>query len=151
MQPSASSKDGRWCEADGLVLIRQRPGFAEGVMFITREDETGFANLVVWPTISETFRRTLMTASMMAVKGSVQREGEIVHLVAHDIADLSAEPAIVGGRDAVFEMPHGRGDQVARAAAPTRATCRRRACGHGTSISPTIHLDTIKVKSRNFQ
>lgn len=66
----------------GLVLVRQRPGSAKGVMFITLEDETGIANLVVWPQVFEKFRRVVMGASMIAVRGRIQREGEVVHLVA---------------------------------------------------------------------
>jgi error-prone DNA polymerase len=80
--------------------------------FITLEDETGIANLVVWPQTFEKFRRSVMTASILAVRGRIQREGEVVHLVAYQLTDLSAELASVGARDAVFPLPHGRGDQV---------------------------------------
>jgi DNA polymerase III alpha subunit len=86
-------------------------------MFITLEDETGIANLVVWPQVFEKFRRTVMAASMMAVRGRIQREGEVVHLVAHQLTDLSSELASVGSRDAAFPLPHGRGDQVTNAGA----------------------------------
>ena len=75
------------------MLVRQRPGSAKGVMFITREDGTGIANLVVWPQVFEKFRLVVMSASMIAVRGRIQREGEVVHLVAHRLVDLSAELA----------------------------------------------------------
>jgi error-prone DNA polymerase len=65
------ARDGRWLEAAGLVLVRQRPGSAKGVMFITLEDETGIANLVVWPQVFEKFRRVVMSASMIAVRGRI--------------------------------------------------------------------------------
>jgi error-prone DNA polymerase len=107
-----ATRDGRWCEAAGLVLVRQRPGSAKGVMFITLEDESGIANLVVWTQIFERFRRAVMASSMMAVKGRVQREGEVVHLVAHRILDLSAELAAVGGRDGAFPAPQSRADSA---------------------------------------
>ena len=82
---------------------------------------------------------------MIAVHGRVQREGEVVHLVAHQLTDLSADLASVGGREAAFPLPHGRGDQVTHAAAgPIRASCRPRACGPATSISPTC----ISTRSR---
>ena len=109
------ARDGRWLEAAGLVLVRQRPGSAKGVMFITLEDETGIANLVVWPQVFEKFRRIVMSASMIAVRGRIQREGEVVHLVAHRLVDLSTELATVGARDAAFPLAHGRGDQVTHA------------------------------------
>ena len=150
-EDAMQARDGRWLEAAGLVLVRQRPGSAKGVLFITLEDETGIANLVVWPQTFEKFRRVVMGASMLAVCGRVQREGEVVHLVAHQLADLSADLATVGSRDAAFPLPHGRGDQV-------------KGCGGGPDprelppkglrardiYTPDLHIDTIKVKTRNF-
>jgi error-prone DNA polymerase len=65
--------DGRWLESAGLVLVRQMPGSAKGVMFITVEDESGIANLVVWPKIFEKQRRIILGAGMMAVYGRIQR------------------------------------------------------------------------------
>ena len=81
-------------------------------MFITIEDETGVANLVVWPSLFERQRRVVLSAGMMAVRGKIQREGAVVHLVAHHLTDLSEELASVGERDGSFPLPHGRGDQV---------------------------------------
>jgi error-prone DNA polymerase len=107
-----SARDGRWVEAAGLVLVRQRPGSAKGVMFITIEDETGIANLVVWLKVFEKYRRIVLSAGMIGVCGRIQREGEVVHLVAHRLTDLSAALASVGERDVDFPLPHGRGDQV---------------------------------------
>src|SRR3546814_13104155 len=78
-------------------------------MFITLEDETGIANLVVWPQVFEKNRRIILSAGMFAVRGRVQREGEVVHLVAQRLTDLSADLASVGDRDAAFPLPHGRG------------------------------------------
>jgi error-prone DNA polymerase len=105
------ARDGRWLEIAGLVLVRQRPGSAKGVMFITIEDETGIANLVIWPKTFEKQRRVILGAGMMAVHGRIQREGEVVHLIAQRLTDLSSTLASVGDRDAVFPLPHGRGDE----------------------------------------
>ena len=114
-------------------------------MFMTLEDETGIANLVVWPQVFEKFRRTAMAASMMAVRGRIQGEGEVVHLVAHQLTDLSAELATVGSRDAAFQLPHGRGDQVTHlGGGPIRASCRPKACAPATSTFPTC----ISIRSR---
>ncbi|WGF90958.1 error-prone DNA polymerase [Marinivivus vitaminiproducens] len=107
-----AARDGRWLETAGLVLVRQRPGSAKGVLFITIEDETGIANLVVWPQVFETFRRIVLASGMIAAQGRVQREGEVVHLVVHRLGDLSRELAQVGARDAPFPLVHGRGDGV---------------------------------------
>lgn len=104
--------DRRWLEAAGLVLVRQRPGSAKGVMFITLEDETGIANLVVWPKVFEEFRRVVLSAGMIAAHGRVQREGEVVHLVAQRLTDLSAELASVGNRDAGYPPRHDSADET---------------------------------------
>ena len=71
------TRDGKWLEAAGLVLVRQRPGSAKGVMFITIEDETSHANLVVWVKALEKCRRVVLGAGMIGVYGKVQRQGEV--------------------------------------------------------------------------
>ena len=106
------ARDGRWLQTAGLVLVRQMPGSAKGVVFITIEDETGIANLVIWPKLYERQRRVILSAGMLAVHGRIQREGEVVHLVAHQVSDLSNALASVGGRDTTFPLPHGRGDEL---------------------------------------
>ncbi len=85
------AKDGKWLETAGIVLVRQKPGLAKGAMFITIEDETSVANLVICPNLYEKQRRVILSAGMMAVHGRVQREGEVVHLIAHRLTDLSSE------------------------------------------------------------
>jgi error-prone DNA polymerase len=73
----------------GLVLIRQRPGSASGVIFATLEDETGTLNVVVWPRLAEAQRRTLFQARLLAVSGTMQHESDVLHLVAGRLEDLS--------------------------------------------------------------
>jgi error-prone DNA polymerase len=73
----------------GLVLIRQRPGSAKGVIFITIEDETGIANLIIWPPILERFRRIVLGATLLYCKGRLQREEGVIHVVAEDLRDLT--------------------------------------------------------------
>jgi error-prone DNA polymerase len=75
----------------GLVLVRQRPGTAKGVIFMTLEDETDIANIIVWPKAFEKNRRTVMTARFLAVRGRLQRAGLVIHMVAERFIDLSAE------------------------------------------------------------
>jgi error-prone DNA polymerase len=145
------ARDGRGLDAAGLVLVRQRPGSAKGVMFITLEDETGIANLVVWPQVFETFRRVVMGATMIAVRGRIQREGDVVHLVAHRLTDLSADLATVGSLDAPFPLPHGRGDEVSHAGGgPDPRELPAKGLRARDIYSPDLHIDTIRVKSRNF-
>ncbi|MGJ5175534.1 error-prone DNA polymerase [Bradyrhizobium oligotrophicum] len=146
-----AARDGRWLEAAGIVLVRQRPGSAKGVMFITLEDETGIANLVVWAKVFEANRHAVLSASMMAVRGRIQREGDVVHLVAQRITDLSADLASVGSRDAAFPLPHGRGDQVRNGGSgPDPRDLPPKGLRTRDIYIPDLHIDTIKVKARNF-
>jgi error-prone DNA polymerase len=82
-------KDGARVEVAGLILVRQRPGSAKGVVFVTLEDETGIANAVLWADRFEANRRTVMSATMLAIRGKVQKEGIVIHLVAEAITDLT--------------------------------------------------------------
>ncbi len=95
----AHLRDGRRVAVPGIVLVRQKPGSAKGVMFITVEDETGVANLVLWPDRYARQRRLVLTAGMIACHGRVQREGAVVHVVADRLEDLSDLLQSVGGRD----------------------------------------------------
>lgn len=102
------ARDGAFLEVAGLVLVRQRPGSAGGVLFITLEDETGIANLVVWPDVFETYRRTIITSRLLVARGRVQREGEVVHLVVRTLRDLSTALDAVGEMDAPELRVHSR-------------------------------------------
>lgn len=73
----------------GLVLVRQRPGTAKGVIFVTLEDETGISNVIVWRKIYERFRRAVIAGRCLRVTGRLQREGGITHVVAEEIEDIS--------------------------------------------------------------
>ncbi|TGV15207.1 DNA polymerase III subunit alpha [Mesorhizobium sp. M8A.F.Ca.ET.173.01.1.1] len=146
------ARDGRWLEAAGIVLVRQRPGSAKGVMFITLEDETGIANLVVWAKVFEQHRRTVLSAGMVAVRGRIQREGEVVHLVARKISDLSAELASVGEREGSFPVPHARGDQVRNGGSgPDPRELPPKGLRSRDIYIPDLHIDNIKVKTRDFR
>ncbi|NKJ40244.1 error-prone DNA polymerase [Rhizobium sp. SG570] len=145
------ARDGTWLEAAGLVLVRQRPGSAKGVMFITIEDETGIANLVVWLKTFEKYRRVVLGAGMIGVYGRIQREGEVVHLVAHRLTDLSGELASVGDRDAVFPLPHGRGDEFHHGSPTPDPRGFPKGPRARDIVDPYLHLDAIKVKTRDFR
>jgi error-prone DNA polymerase len=80
---------GRYVRVAGLVLVRQQPGTAKGVIFITLEDETGIVNIVVWPKVFARNRRTVMTAQFLEVRGRIEREGLVIHLIADQLIDLT--------------------------------------------------------------
>ena len=73
----------------GLVLVRQRPGTANGVIFITLEDETGISNIIVWRKIYERFRRAVISGRLLRVTGHLQRDGGVVHIIAEQVEDMS--------------------------------------------------------------
>ena len=71
----------------GLVITKQRPGTASGVTFVTLEDETGHINLIVWKQVAEKFRSTLLNARLMGIRGELQIEGEVTHVIARQLVD----------------------------------------------------------------
>jgi error-prone DNA polymerase len=133
------ARDGKWLTTAGLVLVRQKPGSAKGVMFITIEDETGVANLVIWPSLYERQRRIILPAGMIA-------------LVVNHLTDLSADLAGVDDRDSSFPLPHGRGDEfhhggpgIDPRSLPPKGPKPR------DIYVPDLHIDSIKVKTRDFR
>jgi len=82
--------DGRSVTAAGLVITRQRPGSASGVTFVTMEDETGYVNLIVWKRVADAQRAALLESRLLLVHGKLQREGDVLHVIAHRLTDLSA-------------------------------------------------------------
>jgi DNA polymerase III alpha subunit len=73
----------------GLVLLRQRPGTAKGIVFVTLEDETGTVNVIVWKQVYEAFRRAVIAARLMRVTGRLQCEGPVTHVIAEQVEDIS--------------------------------------------------------------
>ena len=116
--------NGRRVTVAGLVLIRQMPG-AKGVVFVTLEDETDIANIIVWPKVFARNRRIVMTSRFLAVRGRLQRAGLVVHVLAESFVDLSAELSRLR-------------DGELLAAGPAAAT------------QPTSQLDLPLLKSRDF-
>jgi error-prone DNA polymerase len=157
-------KDGRWIEVAGIVLVRQKPGSAKGVMFITLEDETGIANLVVWTNVFEKYRRVVLGASMIGVRGQVQREGDVIHVVAQRLDDLSPMLASVGTRDEVADVYRvSRADVVKHGMGPDPRDPAEKPLGRGardmyvpdlrlgSEIIPGQPTEGIKVKARDFR
>jgi len=139
-----AARDRRWVEVAGLVLVRQRPSSAKSVIFITLEDETGIANLVVRQKVFDAHRRIVLGAGMIGVCGRIQREGEMVHLIAHHLADFLAELASVGAREATFPLPHGISDELHPL--DPRGILKPRDLADASR-----HIDGIGVKTRNFR
>jgi error-prone DNA polymerase len=105
----------------GLVLVRQRPGTAQGVIFMTLEDETDIANIIVWPKVFAKNRRTVMSARFLAVRGRLQRAGLVIHVVAQNFIDLSAElPWLREGGD-LFSPKFSGGPLPPHAALPLKS------------------------------
>jgi error-prone DNA polymerase len=133
-------RDGRKVRLSGIVLIRQRPG-AGNVTFITLEDETGIANVIVWQRLYEKYRRTVLSAAMIGVTGQVQKEGDVIHVIADRIEDESLLLRSVGDRD----FPHrtGPGDGARNGGADPRHLPPR-------LPPPAARDEGIRIKSRDF-
>ncbi len=157
-------RDGRYVELAGIVLVRQKPGSAKGVMFITLEDETNVANLVVWTKVFEANRRIVLGASMMGVRGQVQREGEVIHVIAQRLDDLSPLLASVGGRADVANVYRmACADGAKNGGGPDYRDPNERPLGKGprdiyipdlrlgSGIIPGQATEGIKVKPRDFR
>ncbi|MGL3822795.1 error-prone DNA polymerase [Sphingopyxis sp. R3-92] len=157
-------KDGRWVNLAGVVLVRQKPGSAKGVMFITLEDETEVANLVVWTNVFEKYRRVVLGAAMMGVRGQVQREGEVIHVIAQRLDDLSPLLASVGQRKDLADIYRvGRADVVKSPVGPDPRDPETRPLGRnprdiyipdlrlGSGIIPGQQTEGIKIKPRDFR
>ncbi len=85
----AAGKDGDAVKVAGLVLVRQRPGTAGGICFMTIEDETGFANLVIWESLFEKFRKEILQSRLIMAEGKLQIEGEVIHVIVKHCYDFS--------------------------------------------------------------
>jgi error-prone DNA polymerase len=83
------AKDGQLVKVSGLVLVRQRPGTAGGICFMTIEDETGFANLVIFERLFEKYRKEILQARLIMVEGKLQIEGEVIHVIVKQCYDFS--------------------------------------------------------------
>jgi error-prone DNA polymerase len=134
--PTAYLRDlgnGRRVKLAGLVLVRQRPGSAKGVIFATLEDETGVANVVVWPDCFERFRATLLKARLLAVEGKVQKEGIVIHVVAERLTDMTdCLATLTRPSQATLEPAIARADEVRRPISEARLALTR----HPRNVNP---------------
>jgi error-prone DNA polymerase len=146
----AGIRDGRHVEVAGVILVRQRPGSARGVLFITIEDETGVANGILWPDRFEKQRRTVMSASMVSLRGRLQKEGQVIHVIVDRVIDRDDMLRSVGRMD--FPLAHGRGDGATHPGAPDRGDpgWKPRDLYSPPFPNGTDPEDMIKVRSHDF-
>tara|TARA_R110002051_G_scaffold68434_1_gene123256 strand:- start:33774 stop:37001 length:3228 start_codon:yes stop_codon:yes gene_type:complete len=136
-------RDGRWVTLAGLVLVRQRPGSASGVIFATLEDETGVANIIVWPKCFERHRKIVMRSKLMSVTGRLQKEGEVIHIIASRITDQSWRlAALADGEEFAEALAHA--DEIARPQDDPRLI------GIYRRVMQGERLEDILPKSRDF-
>ncbi len=107
-------RDGAKVQVAGIVLIRQQPGTASGVIFMTLEDETGVANIVVWPAMFQQFRREVLGSQLLAVTGLVQRDesGHVIHVIANHMTDMSADLHALGDPARPYDDMLSRADEA---------------------------------------
>jgi error-prone DNA polymerase len=145
-------RDGRNVEVAGVVLVRQRPGSAKGVLFVTIEDETGIANGILWPDRFEIYRRQVMSASMIAIRGRLQKEGEIIHIICDRITDHDAMLRSIGRMD--FAMAQARGDGAKNGGGPDPRdpawSPRGRVLASPPYSSAAEQEEILRVRSHDF-
>ncbi len=153
----ADLKDGDRAAVAGIVIVRQRPGSAKGVIFMTLEDETGIANAVVWPKTFEPYRKVVMGSRMVMIRGRIQRSGDIIHLIAAHLEDWSAELLRLSEDADLLHAEVARADEVRRPGRDpvTRAMnqARGRRAGALPPLLPARHpraLRDLVPKSRDF-
>ncbi len=95
----ANTPDGARVSTAGMVICRQRPQTASGVVFVTMEDETGFVNLILWPKTFERWRHVATTSSMLVAHGKLERQGDVIYVVPDTLEALGLEEVPQGARD----------------------------------------------------
>ncbi|KAB2850762.1 MAG: error-prone DNA polymerase, partial [Hyphomicrobiaceae bacterium] len=140
-------KDGTRVRVGGVVLVRQRPGSANGVVFMTLEDETGIANAVIWPKTLERYRRIVMGARLILINGRIQRHEDIIHVVADSLQDYSGWLTLLS-QDEMPDTAVDRADEVVR---PDPGSARGSAKGEHPRFSRRHpRNERIIPKSRDF-
>jgi len=149
---------GRMITVAGLVLVRQRPGSANGVIFMTIEDETGVANAIIWPKVFDAFRPVVMGARLVKIRGRLQRENEVIHIVVNHLEDMTAALGLLRKETRTFAA-NARSDEVLRPTADHRqkklALQQSRSAAEGRSERPGIpaaaaEAASVMPKGRNF-
>ena len=140
-----ATRDGQWVSVAGVVLVRQQPGTAKGVVFMTIEDETGIANAVVWAKTLERYRRVVMASRLIVIHGRIQRKDDIIHIVSSRLEDRSEWLALLSeGNRETMPAPIARADEVLRPnPGSARAKEQPRLTGHPRNVR-------ILPKSRDF-
>jgi error-prone DNA polymerase len=134
-------------------MVRQRPGSAKGVMFITLEDETDIANLIIWPSLFDKQRRVILGAQMLTCRGRVQAANGVIHLIAEHLVDQSPLLRKIGGSDEPLLVPAGRGDEAVHGGGGGVDSRETKAFNHAARdiYIPDLHIDILNVKARNFR
>ncbi|MEZ6022890.1 MAG: OB-fold nucleic acid binding domain-containing protein [Hyphomonadaceae bacterium] len=144
-------RNGQRTRVAGLVLVRQRPGTASGVIFMTLEDETGIANIVIWPKLFEHFRKEVLGGRLVAIDGPVQSESGVIHVIAERVHDFTPLLAKLGDGGPEHVDPSTPNDEP-RKSGPS-GSWRGEAHRHPREVR--INLDVsdaagVMPKGRNF-
>ncbi len=149
-------RDGQTVSVGGLILVRQRPGSAQGVVFMTIEDETGIANAVVWPHVLERMRKIVMGARLVVVHGRVQRHEDIIHVVAEQLEDRSHWLHLLSEDCVEMEAALANADEVRKPDPGSWNAARKQTADH-PRWHPRCHPRDVRIvpksivpKSRDF-
>ncbi len=144
-------KDGRQVEVAGVILVRQKPGSAKGILFMTIEDETGIANGILWPDRLEAQRRIVLSSAMVGMRGRLQKEGIVTHIIIDQVIDYTELLRGIGN----MAFPHrpGPGDGATHSGGPDPREFKwpKSHDGYYPSFDAVSGAgDVIRVKSHDF-
>ena len=128
----------------GLVLLRQRPGTAKGVIFMTLEDETGAGNIIIWAKTFEAYRKVVLGSKLLSIRGRVQREGIVIHVIADHLEDASADLSLLTEGQVEGPQALARADEMKRPGEDPRVITARRVEARAKRAAAII------PKSRDF-
>ncbi|MGE8940856.1 error-prone DNA polymerase [Leptospira interrogans] len=145
-------KDGAWVSVAGVVLVRQRPGSAKGVVFMTIEDETGIANAVIWSNTLERYRKVVMGARLILVRGRIQKHQDIIHVVSARLEDRSGRLVELLEESDDLKSLILHGDELRKPEPePTRTTLPPRLSRHPRNERAVPkQLSSVLPRSRDF-
>jgi error-prone DNA polymerase len=120
-------------------------------MFVTLEDESANANLIVWPSAFEANRKTILGASMLGCRGKVQHASGVTHMIVESVSDLSSDLKRVSGLDDAFPLHSGRGDDAKRGSSGEDNRDPKQISRPRDMYEPDLRIEPLKVKARNFR
>jgi error-prone DNA polymerase len=121
------------------------------VLALDRMDESANANLIVWPSVFEKYRCAILSGAIFGVRGRVQHASDVIHLIVEEVEDLTRELKSVAGRGQALILPSGRGDEAKGGGSGPDNRDPKPIIQPRDIYIPDLHIETLKVKAKNFR